>query len=142
MAKKEVVSPRQIGFYLSNDGEELRLHAESGDKMIRPRKERKRRKGLTAYKELQAYNRALQAWEAGVGEEIDVSVDGGMTIFDVGVHGIRASDIGEEDGELHHIEAPHPHKPSFNDLSEKARKLYYAMQQREKAKKTQEEQNK
>lgn len=142
MGKKEKISGKQIGFYLNDEGDVLRLHAETGDKMIRPPKERKRRKGLTAYKELQVYNRALQAWEAGVGKEIDVSVDGGTTIFEVGVHGILASKIGEEDGKLHHIEAPHPPKPSLNGLSDKARRLYYAMKHREKAKITVEEQNK
>ena len=96
MGKKEQVSNKQLGFYLSKNGEKLRIHADTGDRMIRPPRPRHRRTGSTPYKEVQAYMRELKSWEAGAGQVSTVNDNGGGTIFDVDLHWVRVSPVGEE----------------------------------------------
>lgn len=132
MGKKEQVSQKQIGFYLTDDGEELHLHADAGDKMIRPPKPRRKRKGSTPYTEVQEYMRALKSWEAGAGQVSTVNDNGGGTIYDVDLHWVRVSGIGEE-GEAHSVEVDTASsRPQFEDLSPKAQALFWALKNRGK----------
>ena len=132
MGKKEQVSNKQLGFYLSKNGEKLRIHADTGDRMIRPPRPRHRRTGSTPYKEVQAYMRELKSWEAGAGQVSTVNDNGGGTIFDVDLHWVRVSPVGEE-GDPHSVEVDAASsRPLFENLSPKAQALFWALKNRGK----------
>lgn len=132
MAKKEIVSQKQIGFYLSEDGQAFRLHAETGDRMIRPPRPRHKKMGLTPYQEVMAYKRALISWEAGAGQVSTVNDNGGGTVYDVDLHWIRESPIGE-DGDPYSVEVDAAtSRPLFENLSPKAQALFWVLKNREK----------
>lgn len=130
--KNEVPGKNQIGFYLSDDETKLHLHADAGDRMIRPPKPRRKRTGSTPYKEVMAYMRALKSWEAGAGQVSAVNDNGGGTIYDVDLHWVRVSQIGE-DGDPHSVEVDTASsRPQFEDLSPKAQALFWALKNRGK----------
>lgn len=132
MGKKEQVSQKQKGFYISDDGETLRLHADAGDRMIRPPKPRHKRTGSTPYKEVMAYKRALESWEARAGKVSAVNDSGGEKIFDVDLHWVRVSQIGE-DGDPYSVEIDAASsRPLFENLSPKAQALFWALKDRDK----------
>lgn len=128
--KKEIPGKLQFGFYINTDGDELRLRPKTGDKMIRPEAVPKK-KVQNPFDELTEYNHELEDWKASVGEVRVVNDNGGITIYDVGLHGLFVSRVGE-DGEAHYVESDLTPKPSFNNLSQKAKGLYWAMKNQEK----------
>lgn len=132
MGKKELVSQKQIGFYLSDDETKLHLHADAGDRMIRPPKPRHKRTVSNPYKEVMAYKRALESWEAGAGQVSTVNDNGGGTIFDVDLHWVRLSPTGEG-GDPHSVEVDvATSRPLFENLSPEAQRLFWALKNRGK----------
>lgn len=75
---------------------------------------------------------ALKSWEAGAGQVSTVNDNGGGTIFDVNLHWVRVSGVGE-DGDPHSVEVDAASsRPKFEDLSPKAKALFWALKNRKK----------
>lgn len=120
--KKDPVAKTQFGFYLNEGESELTIRPASGSHMIRPPEEGKKKKGPNPYAEALAFEN--QQHRVGDLEDAVIGFPGGGLAF-YDQNGEHLSLVGDTDGDPYPIEANFVEEPKLEDLSPKARGIYF-----------------
>lgn len=127
MGTRKPEEGRQRGFFVSDDGCEMRLRPQTGDAMVRP-KETKHPKSRTTtiFAEVVAFEAALRDRDDRVGMHRYENVNGAVDVVEAGRHTITESISGEPGAVLYRHDEPV--QSSLHELSAAARRLFWRRQ--------------
>jgi hypothetical protein len=118
---------RQKGFFLSGNGEKFRTRPEKGDKMIKPKERKRKKRWSDDQRAVFAFMRREKAYEDWGGRTELETPEGGKTVVERTRGADQYSYIGESEGVSGQKVIDRPSKPDLSELTPQQIRMYFAI---------------